>query len=501
MELTQNKKVILSSIDELRKKRNKRPDKESVSLHVSTKHGLSMEEALETIDSLIEEQVIQIKKTDKGKDSFYVSSSFINVSNTEGKEQVFEKLDCDQKDIGDQQNDSFLCFLDDVKTPTKELSCHLPAYLANFRENDKQYMKYHEIENINKQDTEHNDIPKFKKHMWNAVTNLNEEIQGLKDSFSERRDPPQDQHSAHILYERLICCLEERVRNLEKELDSKQRIIETILNQQDATCHTQEVEPVSHLRAIQRKSKEVQVPSTHEEKDNQADSKKAKINKKPSTVEGTKTKERNNRSKRLQQNSKAQEISSHAPPHLPSGNENKEPEGEQSERKSENIQNQVTVIGDSMLHGINDRGLMNCQRKVYVKVNPGANTQDIVDHMKPAIRRKPDTLIIHTGTNDITSGTDTQEFLDHAVNLIKTESPETEIVISLPILRIDRGGQYTKKLRELKARMKKYCSQKRIKTIDNDNITEESLGMKGLHLNKRGVAKLANNLLNFLNNN
>ena len=106
-----------------------------------------------------------------------------------------------------------------------------------------------------------------------------------------------------------------------------------------------------------------------------------------------------------------------------------------------------------MLHGINDRGLKNRQRKVYVKVNPGANTQDIVDHVKPAIRRKPDTLIKHTGTNDITSGTDTQEFLDHAVNLIKTESPETEIVISLPILRNDRGGQYSKKLRDLKAKI------------------------------------------------
>ena len=134
-----------------------------------------------------------------------------------------------------------------------------------------------------------------------------------------------------------------------------------------------------------------------------------------------------------------------------------------------------------------------------LKVNPGANTQDIVDHMKPAIRRKPDTLIIHTCTNDITS--DTQEFLDHAGNLIKTESPETEIVISLPILRNDRGGQYSRKLRDLKAKMKKYCSQRRIKTIDNDNITEESLGMKGLYLIKRGVAKLAKNLLNFLNDN
>ena len=74
--------------------------------------------------------------------------------------------------------------------------------------------------------------------------------------------------------------------------------------------------------------------------------------------------------------------------------------------------------------------------------------------MSPAIRHKPDTLIIHTGTNDITSDTDTQKFLDQAVNLLKTESPQTEIVISLPILRTDRGDQYAKKVHELKIRMK-----------------------------------------------
>ena len=88
-----------------------------------------------------------------------------------------------------------------------------------------------------------------------------------------------------------------------------------------------------------------------------------------------------------------------------------------------------------------------------------------------------------------------------AFNLVETESPQTEVVISLPILRKDREGQYTKKVRELKAKMKKYCTQKNIKTIENENITEEGLGMKGLHLNKRGVAKLAHNFLDFLNNN
>lgn len=71
-------------------------------------------------------------------------------------------------------------------------------------------------------------------------TNVNNDLQGSKDSFvSQRMDHPRDQHGKHILYERLICCLEEWVKSLEKELSSKQKIIETILNQQNARCHTQ----------------------------------------------------------------------------------------------------------------------------------------------------------------------------------------------------------------------------------------------------------------------
>ena len=111
-------------------------------------------------------------------------------------------MDREQNDIGDQQNDSFLCFSENFETPTKELSHHFPTNLANLRGNDKHYVKYNEIENISEQDTEQNDISKFKKHIWNAVSNLNVEIQGLKVSFSESRDPSQDQYSAHILYER-----------------------------------------------------------------------------------------------------------------------------------------------------------------------------------------------------------------------------------------------------------------------------------------------------------
>ena len=71
-------------------------------------------------------------------------------------------------------------------------------------------MKYVTIENIYEHDPEHNDSLKLKTHIWALVKNLGMEVQQLKNSFYERKDPPQDQHN-----------------------------IETILKQQNTRCHTQ----------------------------------------------------------------------------------------------------------------------------------------------------------------------------------------------------------------------------------------------------------------------
>ena len=48
----------------------------------------------------------------------------------------------------------------------------------------------------------------------------------------------------------------------------------------------------------------------------------------------------------------------------------------------------------------------NFQKKnhVKIKINPGAATEDIIDYVKPSIRKKPDFLLVHSETNDLTNG-------------------------------------------------------------------------------------------------
>ena len=39
-----------------------------------------------------------------------------------------------------------------------------------------------------------------------------------------------------------------------------------------------------------------------------------------------------------------------------------------------------------------------------MKTNPGATTEDIIDYIKPSIRKKRDFVLVHSGTNNLTNG-------------------------------------------------------------------------------------------------
>ena len=58
------------------------------------------------------------------------------------------------------------------------------------------------------------------------------------------------------------------------------------------------------------------------------------------------------------------------------------------------------IVGDSMIKHVNgcevsrdDSGKIRCHL--------GATTDDIIDYVRPTSRKKPDVIIIHTGTNEI----------------------------------------------------------------------------------------------------
>ena len=89
------------------------------------------------------------------------------------------------------------------------------------------------------------------------------------------------------------------------------------------------------------------------------------------------------------------------------------------------------------------------------------------------------------------------------VKKVKQTSPNTKTAFTSLITTKDKNN-LDKKVQDENNRLKNYCSQTNIEYIENNNIKEEHLGQKKLHLLKE-VRKyyyvIANNLLKFLRSN
>ena len=85
-------------------------------------------------------------------------------------------------------------------------------------------------------------------------------------------------------------------------------------------------------------------------------------------------------------------------------NINKLPKGIKTPQKQNKVTKErknIFIIGDSMIKGLAERGI---SKDHNLKVRPQAwcTTEDIEDHIKPILRKNPDAIIIHSGTNDVT---------------------------------------------------------------------------------------------------
>ena len=78
------------------------------------------------------------------------------------------------------------------------------------------------------------------------------------------------------------------------------------------------------------------------------------------------------------------------------------------------------------------------------------------------------------------------------------------VILRVPMIcsglltRTDRKN-LDRNITETNKRLRSYYCQKDIDYIDNSNITEDSLGVKKLHLNRKGNSSFAKNLLKYLN--
>ena len=129
----------------------------------------------------------------------------------------------------------------------------------------------------------------------------------------------------------------------------------------------------------------------------------------------------------------------------------------------------------------------------------GATIEDLEDHVKPVLRRKPDSIILHAGTNNLQNDSlrKIKSKVEKLTENIKKDHPAVSIAISSIIQRDDKP--LNDKVYQVNQQLKDYCEQNNLDFIDNSNIRNDGLNAVGLHLNRKGVVTLAANLRQHIN--
>ena len=150
------------------------------------------------------------------------------------------------------------------------------------------------------------------------------------------------------------------------------------------------------------------------------------------------------------------------------------------------------IVGDSMIAGLRE-GKLSRNRKVKVRFFPGAKMTDFYYYLVPLLKKKPDNIILHFGTNDAPYKNKDELYkeLKSIKDFIKKRHPSCKVYISAPILWSDN--------KNANSILKKYVDKLKVveekSVILHDNILSSHLNKDGLHLNSYGTIKLAENFI------
>ena len=155
----------------------------------------------------------------------------------------------------------------------------------------------------------------------------------------------------------------------------------------------------------------------------------------------------------------------------------------------------VEILVDSMLNGVQEKGLnKNADINIKIRKYPGASSTDILDHIRPSLRKEPDQIIIHAGTNDLTNDHNYLNNVKKIVKMVRETCKNTKLCFSSLICRNDLKD-IDEKVKKTNTHLENYCKQQNLGFIDNSNLKRSDLNSRGLHLQERGSSKLAKNLL------
>ena len=149
----------------------------------------------------------------------------------------------------------------------------------------------------------------------------------------------------------------------------------------------------------------------------------------------------------------------------------------QGKRPPKSIRKKTEIVGRRKHHRTCDR-----------------TTEDMKNYIQPPLKRDPDQVIIHVGTNDLRSNQDPVTIAKNIIDIAKSsKTNKNEILLSSIVPRRD---SLNGKGRQVNNILQKLCIENNFAYVNHDNIKpRRHCNYGGIHLNTAGSKILAENFI------
>ena len=150
------------------------------------------------------------------------------------------------------------------------------------------------------------------------------------------------------------------------------------------------------------------------------------------------------------------------------------------------------------LHGKSIANKTSHDNVILVKPFPGDRTKSMNHYVSPDLEKKPDLVILHTGTNNLKSVNSTEEIANEIISLaLSVKEKCHQIAVSGIFL---RGDIFSKKATDVNECLEIKCKGHKVDFISDKNInTRSHLNQDRLRPNRNGQYMMGNNF-SFINN-
>ena len=138
------------------------------------------------------------------------------------------------------------------------------------------------------------------------------------------------------------------------------------------------------------------------------------------------------------------------------------------------------ILGNSILSGLKESKLSQ-KRLIKVRNFPSATIQDMRFFVVPHLKKKPDNIIIHVGTNNTPHSGSYEMFHEIQIlrNFILKYLPSSRATISTPVLRVDKANA-----NDINKDFTELFKESNLDYISHENIKELHIDQYGLHVNR-----------------